>query len=49
MELRLVIAYLIIAAFVVGVVIGAIVFQRRRAARRLRMRGVKVDQRAQRP
>lgn len=48
MELRLVIAYSIIAVFVLAAGIGTIVYQRRRAARRLRMRGVKVDQRVQR-
>ncbi|MEH3047891.1 hypothetical protein [Sphingomonas adhaesiva] len=44
MELRLVIAYSIIAVFVLVAAVTTVVFQRRRAARKLRMRGVKVEQ-----
>jgi hypothetical protein len=44
-ELRLVIAYAILAVLVVATAVGLALFQRRRAARRLRMRGIKLDQR----
>ena len=46
METRLLIAYTIIAVMVVGGTIALIGWKRRRDARRLRLRGVKVDERA---
>jgi len=44
LELRLIIAYSIIAVFILAAAIATVVIQRRRAARKLRMRGVKVEQ-----
>lgn len=45
LETRLLIAYTIIAVMVVGGTVGFVAWRRRRNARRLRLRGIKVDQR----